>query len=212
MIDRTRLLLPLIGAFAALLLLASCASTTLESTWSDPTYTGGPFKKFFVVGLSAPDTTARRNFEDIMAAKLQAAGVQAVPGYQFIDAGSKADEPSFQAAVLRSGADGLIMSRLLGVDTQTNVSTMMVPGPGLGMGVGIGRGWYGAYSGWYAVPQVTQYQIARVETSVFDVKTERLVWSATSETFNPTTVRQEAPGLADTVIKALQARGLIAGK
>ena len=42
------------------------------------------------------------------------------------------------------------------------------------------------------MPQVTQYQIATAETTVFDVKTHRIVWSTTSQTFNPTSVQQEA--------------------
>jgi hypothetical protein len=70
-------------------------------------------------------------------------------------------------------------------------------------------GWYGAYAGWYAVPQVTQFQIATAETRLYAARTKQLVWSATSETFNPTSVQQEAPGLADAVIKALRARGLL---
>ena len=110
-------------------LLAGCASTTLQSTWVDPAFTGGPFKKVFVMGLAARNVTARRVFEDIMVAKLQAAGVQAVPAYQFIPEGGVVPEPVLDAAVAKSGADAMMMTRLLGIETQTNVSTMMVPGP-----------------------------------------------------------------------------------
>ena len=173
------------------LLVVGCASTTLQSTWVNPGYTGGPFKKFFVVGLSAREVTTRRLFEDIVVAKLQAAGVQAVPAWQSFGDEGQASEGQTEAAVARSGADALIMTRLLGIDTRTNVSTAMVPGPmlgpGFGPGPGYGYGWWGGYSGWYAVPQVTQYQVATAETTVFDVKTHKIVWSATSQTFNPRT-------------------------
>lgn len=209
MIDRRHVLLvAAAAAFVAALGVAGCASTTLQSTWSDPAFTGGPFKKFFVMGLSARNVTARRVFEDIMVAKLQAAGVQAVPAYRYLNDDGPAGEQAMTAAVAQSGADAVMMSRLLGVDTRTNVSTAMVPGPMLGPGIG----WYGAYSGWYAVPQVTQYQIATAETTVYDATTRRLVWTATSQTFNPTSVQQEAPGVADAVIGALQQRRLIATK
>lgn len=207
MIGRLRFLLPAIGIT---FILGSCASTTLQSTWTDPAFTGGPFKKFFVVGLSARDVTSRRVFEDVMVAKLQAAGAQAVPAWQSFRDEGQASEAAMDAAVAQSGADAVMMTRLLGVDTRVNVSPMMVPGPM--MGPGFGPGWWGGYSGWYAVPQVTQYQIATAETTVFDVKTRRIVWTATSQTFNPTSVQQEAPGLADAVIGALQTRGLISKK
>ena len=204
------------ATFLAVLLAAGCASTTLQSTWMDPGFTGGPFTKFFVIGLSARDVTTRRVFEDIMVARLQAAGAQAIPAWQNFRDEGQGNEAAMEAAVAQSGANALLMTRLLGIDTRTNVSTVMVPGPvwgpGFGPGFGPGPGWWGPYSSWQAVPQVTQYQIATAETTLFDVKTHRVVWSATSQTFNPTSVQQEAPGLADAVIAALQARGLIAAK
>ena len=61
-----------------------------------------------------------------------------------------------------------------------------------------------------AVPEVTQYDVANVETSLFDVKTKRVVWAGTTQTFNPTTVAQETPGFAKLIIGQLAARGLIA--
>jgi len=202
----------LIAAAGTALLLTACASTTLQSTWVDPGFTGGPVKKVFVIGLSARDVASRRGFEDIMVGKLQAAGAQAVPAWQFLRDDGVVPEPALEAAIAQSGADSMLMTRLIGMDTRTNVSTMMVPGPVMGPAFGPGPGWWGPYNAWYAVPQVTQYTIATAETTLFDAKTRRIVWTATSETFNPTTVQQEAPGLADAVIKSLQARGLIAAK
>jgi hypothetical protein len=183
------------------LVAAACASTTMQGTWTDPGYAGGPFRKIFVIRLSATDVTTRRVFEDIVSAKLAAAGVQAVPAWQQLRSDGAVDEASMAAAIVASGADALLMARVLGVDSRVSVSTAMVPGPGYG--------WYGPYAGWYAVPQVTQYEIATVETTLFDTKTKRLVWSGTSETFNPASVQREAPGYADVVVAALRKSGFL---
>jgi hypothetical protein len=188
---------------ATLVALAGCAATTLQSVWTDPSYQGGAFRKFFGVGLSTRDVTGRRVFEDVMAAKLQAAGVQAVPAWQYAPGDRQADELALQAMVAQAGADAVLMARLLGVDTRTSVTTTMVPGPGYPYG------WWGVYSGWYAAPVVTQYEVATVETTLFDVRTKRLVWTATSQTINPTSIQQEAPGLADAVIGSLRAGGFL---
>jgi hypothetical protein len=199
------------AAAGVLVLLASCASTSIQSTWMDPSFTGGPFKKIFVIGL-ARDVTSVRIFEDIMVARLQAAGVQAVPAYQFIPEDAAVPEPVLEDAVRKSGADGMLMTRLLGVQTQVNASTVMVPGPVMGPGFGPGwggPGWWGAYNSWWAVPQVTTTQIATAETTLFDASNRRIVWTATSQTFNPQSVQQEAPGLADQVIAALRTRNLL---
>jgi hypothetical protein len=195
-------------ASVAAAIAAGCASTSIQSTWSDPAYTGGPFKTYFVMGLSERSVGARRVFEDTMVARLKAAGAQAVPAYAYLDGDGPANERAIDAAIAKAGADAVLMARLVGIDSRVNVSTAMVPGPVMGPGFG----WYGMYSGWYAVPQVTQYQIAVVETSVFEVRTKKLVWTATSETFNPQSIQKEAPGFADVLVKALGARGLVPAK
>jgi hypothetical protein len=71
------------------------------------------------------------------------------------------------------------------------------------------------FGGWWgpsmvAMPKVMSYDVANVETSLFDVKTQRLVWAGTTQTFNPSTVAKETPGFADLIVRQLGARGLIA--
>jgi hypothetical protein len=189
----------------AAMVFASCASTTLQSAWYDTSYQGGPFKRILVVGVGA-NLTDRRVFEDIFAQKLTSAGTPAIPGYQFLPDDARANEPGWNAGVAKSGADALLLVRVLGVDTKTQVSTTMVPGPL----------YYGPYyGGWWgpsmvAVPQITQYDVANVETHLFDVKTRRVIWAGTTQTFNPTTVAKETPGFAGLIIGQLAQRGLIA--
>ena len=59
------------------------------------------------------------------------------------------------------------------------------------------------------VSETRQYQLAIVEDSLLEAKTGQLVWSATTETFNPSSVQRETPGFADVIIGQLAARGLI---
>jgi hypothetical protein len=184
-----------------ILLVVGCASTTLNTAWFDSTYTGGPFKRILVVGVTGT-MTDRRAFDDMFAQMLTGAGVQGMPGYQFIPDASTASEAAFNEGVAKSGADGLLLVRLLGVDTRTQVTTTMVPAA------------YGPYGGvwgpaWYAVPNIQQYQTANVETTLFEVKSHQPVWSAITETFNPRSVAAETPGFAKVIIGQLTARGLL---
>ncbi len=191
----------------AALLLAACQTTSIQSAWYDSSFKGGPFRK--IVVIASDGTTAdSRVFEDIMVQRLQAAGVQAVPGYTTVPPDARRAEAPFAAAVAATGADGVMLVRLIGVDTKTQVSTMMMPGPMIGPWGGFyGPGFYGG--GFYAVPEVTQYDVASVETNVYAVATRTLVWAATTQTVNPRTVAQEAPNFADIVIGQLRARGLV---
>jgi hypothetical protein len=204
------------AALAAVLLLAACQTTSIQSAWYDTSYRGGPFRK--IVVIASDGTTAdSRVFEDIFVQKLQAAGVQAVPGYTTVPPDARRQESTFAPAVAATGADGVILVRLLRVDTKTQVSTVMMPGPMIGPWGGFyGPGFYGGGfygGGFYAVPDVTQYDVASVETNVYNVATKSLVWAATTQTVNPTTVAQEAPAFVDIIIAQLRARNLLpAGK
>jgi hypothetical protein len=190
---------------AAALALAGCASTTIRDSWSDPAYRGPGFRKVLVLGV-ARDMTTRRVFEDIMAQRVAATGVEAMPAYLWLPDGGKVPEATLDAAVKQSGADALLMSRVRQVDRRTDVYTTMAPGPAFGPW---GPGWYGWYSGWYPVTEVRQYDVAVVETTVFDAASKRVVWTGMTETYAPRSVQQDAPGFADVIVKALVERSLL---
>jgi hypothetical protein len=181
-------------------MLAACASTSLRDSWADPAFTAGPFRKVMVVGISA-NATSRRVFEDSFSAKLAAVGVEAIRSYELIPQTGMISKEEFDAAARRSGADGLLVVHVNRVETRTQVTTATVPVTG--------RGFYGFYRGWATVPDISQYDLATVETNLFDVKSDRLVWSGITETMNPTSVAAETPGFADVIIKALTDRGLL---
>jgi len=183
---------------AAALVVAACASTTMKDSWVDPSVRTVPFAKVLVVAVG--EVTQQRIFEDVMVEKLRNVGVQGVQGYTLLPDG-RATEEQMNAAVTRSGADGLMLVRSKGVRTETEVRTTTMPGP-------MGPGWYGWYGSWYAVPEVYQYRIATIETTVFDAYTKKLVWTGVTETFDPTSFRKDAGRLADIIVGALAANKL----
>jgi hypothetical protein len=193
-------------ALAAAAVVAGCATTSIRSAWFDTSFTGGPIRKIIVVGIGG-NLADTRVFEDIFAQKLRTAGVDGVEGYLVLPANAGPGDPAWNAAVEASGAGGLLTVRVLGVDTRTQVTTTMVPGPGMW---GPAGGWWGPSM--VAVPEVRQYDIANVETNLWDTKTRRVIWAATTDTFNPRSVAQETPGFASLIIGQLAARGIIAAK
>lgn len=196
----------------ATLLLSACQTTSIQSAWFDPSFTGGPMKKIDVVGIGT-NLTDRRVFEDIFAQKLRDAGVDGVAGYTVIPDEARAAQQPFTDAVVRTGAQGLLVVRLLGVDTRTQVSTTMVSTGPMWGGPGMwGGGWGGGPWGPSMVPvqQISQYDLATVEATLFEVKTGRAIWSATTQTINPNSVQQETPNFAALIISQLAGHGIIA--
>ena len=75
------------------------------------------------------------------------------------------------------------------------------------------RGSVGAdmYVGWYQPGLVsTDYQVATIFTTLFDVKTARPVWTFNPPTYNPASLQRDAPAFASDVVGLLRANGLIA--
>lgn len=198
---------PLLAAIA--LLLAACASTTLRDAWYDPEYRGTTFRKVLVLGV-LPNMAERRQYEDVMVATINATGAQGIPAYRFLPGQERASDAELDGAVRDSGADALLMSRLLRVDTQTQVSRQRVSPTSRDWDwrwSGWYSGWWG--DGWQSVTTVTQYEVAVVETTLFSAGSGRVVWTGATDTFQPRSVAREAPAFSATIVGALQARGFL---
>jgi len=195
----------LAAAALTALLLGGCASTSLVNQWKAPDYTGGPMRKVLVVGVTK-QPSLRRVFEDEFAARLEAAGVNAVPSYTVIKEDGQADEAVLESAVQGLGADGVLVTRLVNKEQVTQISPGFYhPAPALGF-----YGWYSsAWMGYYEPPTVYQYDVVTAETSLYSPPQSTLVWSGTTETFSPKDVKKETTEFAEIIIGALRKEGII---
>ena len=195
----------------AALFLAGCATPNQPTTWLDPAYTGPGFRKYFVVGLSARDLADQRGFEDLMVAKLQDAGVLAVPGWQFMPTHRPPDAATIRAAIGEAGADAVLLARISEFSAQSELVTaahLVGYGPGVYSGP-YAYGGPGMYGGWYEPAVAIDYQRATVYTTLFDVQTANPVWTFNVPTFNPATVQQDMPGYINQVVEMLRSTRLL---
>lgn len=188
--------------------LAGCASTRFTNTWKDPNFTGGPLKKIVVMGVT-DEEGKRRTFEDIFAARLRAAGVDAVQSYRLIPEDGKMPRERIDAAVRQAGADGILITRVVRIDQKTQYSpgyVSVVPA------VGFYRDFYGYYSSawtFHTPPQVQQFDVVTLETNLWQAKSGELVWSGTTQTFAPGEFQREAAAFSDLLVNALREKKLI---
>jgi hypothetical protein len=207
-----RKLATMVSLLLATLVLGGCQTTALQSAWYDPTFTGGPMARITVVAAGL-NPANRRVAEDVFSQRLRALRVQAAPGWAVVsDEARNAPEP-FTEALRASGAEGVLVIRVLGVDTRTQVNTMMVTTTTpVRVGPMWGPGW-GSTSVWATttvpVTQVSQYNLVMIETSLYEVSTGRLVWSGITQTLNPSDFQRDVGGFADVIIGQLAARGLL---
>jgi hypothetical protein len=194
---------------AAVLLVASCASTTLTGAWKNPAYQGGAFHKLLVVGAT-DSPTDRRIFEDAFAQALRAAGVDAVASYTVIAQEGKIDERRLKDAVRSQGLQGVVMTRLVRIDKQTVVT------PGYASTLPSVRyrdNLYGYYATTWAPygmpPEVREVESVVLETTLWNAADSKLVWTGTTSTFAPSNVQSATADFAQVVISELKARNLL---
>ena len=192
-------------AVLPIFLAAGCASTTLTNSWRAPDYNDS-ISSLVVVGVSK-QASVRRVFEDEFAAQLEAQGVRAVPSYTLVPEDGPIDEDSLRNAVDSSGADAVIITRLVKVENKVAVTQ---PSPPITARYPYYYGYYSrAWVGYYEPPIVQEYDIVIAETTVFVKDRAEPVWSGTTETFAPTDLKKETTGFANVVIDALVKESLI---
>ena len=175
--------------------LVSCSSTRMQSSWKAPgaTYTKEQFKKVMVVA-HFNDETSRRIAEDKIAAKNPTFRAS----YMVLGKNQQnMDEATFKAIVAKEAYDAVLTLHL--VDVQS--STSYVPGTYQGGYYG----WYGMnYGGFYQQGYYTENKNYIVETNVFSVSQDKLLWSGITSTLNPTDLNRTIDEIWDAVISRMK--------
>lgn len=188
--------------------LSACASTTLDNSWKDPQYGGGPVRKVLVAGISN-QSGVRRTFEETFARALTQAGVPAVASYTWIPADGQIAEDVLKKAVEQAGADGVLITRMVGRETDISITPSPMPPPVYGMRPYYYGYYTGAWIGYYEPATVRQYNYIVTETTLFRADAPEPVWSGTARTLEPRDVRKATEGFAKIMIAALRKEGLI---
>jgi hypothetical protein len=192
----------------ATVLLAACGTVTkIPTTWRNPDYQGGSLQKIFVIGVAERDAN-RRLFEDGFAAVLFERGVVALPSYGRLPQSERLTEEQVRGAIAGDDYDGVIVTRLLGVEEETEYvppRTYTVPRHY--------HGYYGYYGTAWDVVHEPGYSmtrtIMRLETNLYQAGTGELIWSGQSETFDPRSLAESIDSVTEAVAERLVAEGLI---
>lgn len=184
-----------------LLVVGGCSASHVVSQWRDPEYAAPPdVKRIMVVGVSK-QAGIRRKFEDAFVDRLKQEGIDAVQSYLYIPEDGPVPEDRLQDGVRRANGDATIVTRLVRVEQQTEVV------PGYYSPPPVGPGWYpgyaNAWTGYYEPPQVYQRNVYVSETSLWDLKRNRMVWTGTIKTDAIDNVDKAIEQYVNTVVKAM---------
>lgn len=190
-----------------LVMSAACATTFFTSTWVNPgtrpvALTGQKIVALMVTG----DDTNRRSAEDALARQITARGGQGIAAWTIISTADVQNEEKTRAAMTGAGAVAVVTMEIVDqrreidpVNFRTSVSTSR-------------RSFWGNYhwawrTSWVPPPQ-TRTNVW-IETLVYSLEPDELLWAGRSRTVNPNSVAGLFGEVADAAAGEMQQIGLL---
>lgn len=208
-------------SLCCLFAVAACktTATNFSQSYRNPGYEENVFANLMVIGV-APTEEGRKAFEDALCSAIEAQGGTARPSYETLPGEEQISEEQLHATIQSEGFDGVLITRLVSIDKSgdyvppkkySNPQTRYYPA-GYGYGYGYG-GFYGFYGTTYAEVHTPGYfetsTTLTLETNLYSIATNELVWTGRSETIDPDSVDDARESITRAVSKELKAERLI---
>jgi hypothetical protein len=193
----------LVGASASLALSACVSNTTFTSTWKAPDAQPiDPEGRRVAAVFMSTDETSRRVAEDALVRKLNEHGAQGVATYNLIPSDELQDKQRAKKRLVQAGVDGIVAMRVIDEKERTRVTY---------------EPYYRTFSGYwgygwgvpYVPADVTTDTVLRVETLVYSLDRDKLLWAGTSRSVNRTEVSKLVDEVADGAAKQMTREGLL---
>lgn len=206
--------------FLTALALSSCGSNTyIVNSWRDPEITVARenFKKVLVVAL-VKDEATRRTTEN----RIASSNPIFKTSYPFLNATTAQLTQEEKLKILQNeDFDGVVTLRLVSTEKETHY----VPGTYTGLyyggfdglyagmyGYGFGN-WYGMYSPTFYDPGYYQETLSYlVETNIFSLKENKLIWTGTTKSQHITDVGQTVDAIMQAVVAQMKKDGSLPPK
>jgi len=185
----------LIGVFLICLSLAltSCGpKIKVVNSWSDDSLSNYSIDSVLVIGVARSDLT-RKMFDDSFVEAFTEKKVRAMPGYQFIplEKHEFPDRTVVEKIIKETGTKSVLITRIIDKETVTNVSgggiySVYNPSPYTHSMYD-----YYGYSISYIPPTEIVDDILYMESNLYDIANNKLLWSVQTKTVNPVKSKDE---------------------
>jgi hypothetical protein len=197
----------------ALMMITSCNSTQLISSWKAPDATIGKYNKILVLGMTgAKSRELREKIENALAKKLQDNGLSASTSTEQYGPRSfrTMSEEDAVKMVNDNGFDGVMVVALLDKKQESNYTPGYISNTPYAV---VRNHWYGHYTtlydrvydpGYYTT--TTDYTL---EANFYRTKGDKLLYSAEAKSFDPNSATDLAGDFSKTVVKDMIDKGVI---
>src|SRR5688500_13004476 len=196
---------------AAAAVLTACASNDFVASWRAPDaqpleVAGAKVAAVVMVNNEA----SRRVAEDKLAQEITARGAVGVPMYVLYPDAQPSNEPQARAALEQAGVLGVVVMRPVSVEKEVVSTHVTYAAP-------IYRGYWGGYSGagwctqWGVAVrgEIRTETIVQVETLVYSLRQNKLVWGGQWQLTNPASTDRTIERLAASAAEVLHKQGLL---
>jgi hypothetical protein len=197
-------------ALALLLSATAVAAPKFTSTWKAPEAAGVSFagKKVAALVIS-DDQSLQMSGEEALVRELAAIGLAGgVASYRMIPREELRDPDKARGWYERAAIDGVVAMRLVKAETYKTFTPSMWSST-----------YYSTLWGYYGYGWGTTYvfdsgstrveQVAVIETLVFSVPRNQLLWAAVTETTNPKDAQRTIKDIVEATVKEMRKQGLL---
>jgi hypothetical protein len=200
----------------SLFVVTACGtSTSITGSYKDSAAPKETYNKVFVVAISdraAARQTVEKNLAQLMASRGAATvkSSDALPP-NFRSGDATKDKNLLLSKINETNCDGILTVSLIRQDNETRY----VPGTtnyypmGAGYYGGFGSYYAYGYSNYYSPGYYTDDKIYYLEANLYDAASEKLVWSAQSKTYNPTSLDDFLEGYTKALAEQMNKDGIM---
>lgn len=188
------------------LVVSGCATgpeiTKISSATSFESYSGGYLDKVMVVGKPRDDAN-RIRFENYLTSLLEKRKVDTISSSTLIPDSANLNHENIRREASKAGVKAVLVSRVVGIDQKDVIFKQSTDY----RYTTTARGTY--MTAYTFGPHVERLTKVRLESGLFEVKTEKLIWGATSAIMNPQTADEAIEDFSKAIIQQLKKDGYI---
>ena len=165
---------------------AACAATTFNSSWKAPGAEPLNFKGKKVVAMVMAQEGVRFGAEDALAQELTKQGAVGIAAYSLIPKELTKDKDKAKEFLEKAQVAGVVAMKVVGKDQQVTSSPATYYGSPYYSSFWGGGGFYAwGWGGVYDPGYVRTDTVVAVQTLVFSMAQDKLVWAGQTQTTNP---------------------------
>ena len=171
--------------------------TQVTTTWRDRSETPIQFQRMMII-FPGEDAALRRRVEDRLANNIR----NAVPSHRTIPDAELADTQRVISYLTDGGFDGVIVARLVSIEQRRAGDTTVSAMPSEDLVQYLRRAPRAAL-------RPGQETVITMETRLYSFRDRKLIWAATSESFNPLSLGELVGHLVDASVDELRRQRLL---